>query len=62
MKTLVVTETGKLEIREIPIPEIDDRQALVKMVCCGICNGTDAKLIHRSFKGFPEEVSNVKMA
>ncbi len=56
MKTLVVTETGKLEIREIPIPEIDDRQALVKMVCCGICNGTDAKLIHRSFKGFPEEV------
>lgn len=55
MKTLVVTETGKLEIREIPIPVIDDRQALVKMVCCGICNGTDAKLIHRSFKGFPEE-------
>lgn len=56
MKTLVVTETGKLEIREVPIPRINDRQALVKMVCCGICNGTDAKLIHRSFKGFPEEV------
>lgn len=56
MKTLVVTKTGSLELREVPVPTINERQALVKMVCCGICNGTDAKLVHRSFKGFPEEV------
>lgn len=55
MKTLVVTETGTLEIREVETPEITEYQALVKMVCCGICNGTDAKLIHHSFKGFGEE-------
>lgn len=56
MKTLVVLKTGELEVREIPTPVINEKQALVKMVCCGICNGTDAKLIHRSFKGFPESV------
>jgi Threonine dehydrogenase and related Zn-dependent dehydrogenases len=55
MKTLVVTTTGGLEVREVPAPVINERQALVKMVCCGICNGTDAKLVHRCFKGFPEE-------
>lgn len=52
MRTLTVMENGKLEIRDVPVPEISDNQALVKMVCCGICNGTDAKLIHKSFKGF----------
>ncbi|MCI9298226.1 MAG: zinc-binding dehydrogenase [Lachnospiraceae bacterium] len=56
MKSLVVTKTGGPEVREIPAPVINEKQALVKTVCCGICNGTDAKLIHRSFKGFPEEV------
>jgi len=56
MKTLVVTKAGSLEVREVPVPTINEKQALVKMVCCGICNGTDAKLAHRSFKGFPKEV------
>lgn len=55
MRTLVVTENGKIEVRNVPVPEISDNQALVKMICCGICNGTDAKLIHRSFKGFGSE-------
>lgn len=52
MKTLVVNEDGKLEVREVEKPRINSKQALVKMICCGICNGTDAKLIHRKFKGF----------
>ncbi|MCM1134114.1 MAG: zinc-binding dehydrogenase [Clostridium sp.] len=55
MKTLVVTESKSLEIREVDIPEFSERQALVRMVCCGICNGTDAKLIHHTFKGFGED-------
>ncbi len=55
MKTLVVEKDGSLVIREIPVPEITEKQALVKNIGCGICNGTDAKLIHRSFKGFNEE-------
>ena len=54
MRSLIVNKDGSLEVREIPEPEISPKQALVKTICCGICNGTDAKLIHRSFKGFPE--------
>lgn len=55
MKTLVVNADGSLEFREIPKPAITSKQALVKMVSCGICNGTDAKVIHRSFKGIGPE-------
>ncbi len=55
MKSLIVKEDGGLEIREIPIPQINSKQALVKMISCGICNGTDAKLIHRKFKGYGEK-------
>lgn len=51
MKTLIVDEDGNLNVCEIPIPDINENQALVKTISCGICNGTDAKLIHRKFKG-----------
>lgn len=54
MKTLVVNRDGSLEIVEVEKPAITPKQALVKMISCGICNGTDAKLIHHKFKGFGE--------
>lgn len=52
MKTLVVDQDGALSIREVSMPSYNDYQALVKTMSCGVCNGTDGKLIHRSFKGF----------
>lgn len=52
MKTLIVERDGSLAVKEVSMPEYNDCQALVKTISCGICNGTDAKLIHRSFKGF----------
>lgn len=55
MKTLVVEKDGSLEIREVPVPKYNEKQALVKTISCGICNGTDAKLIHKKFKGFDED-------
>ena len=51
MRTLVVKPDGQLEIREIDKPSYTSKQALVRVIACGICNGTDRKLIHRSFKG-----------
>ena len=36
-------------------PRYNECQALVKTIACGMC-GTDIKLIHRTFKGFPESV------
>lgn len=51
MKTLIVNADGTLEIKELEKPSYTSKQALVKTIACGICNGTDKKLIHRSFKG-----------
>jgi len=41
-----------MKIEEMPKPVIGDYQALVENLSCGICNGTDFKLIHATFKGF----------
>jgi len=55
MKTLIVNQDGSLDVKDVPQPSFHEKQALVKTVSCGICNGTDAKLIHREFKGFEAE-------
>ncbi|GIP34934.1 zinc-binding dehydrogenase [Paenibacillus sp. J2TS4] len=54
MKTLVVDSNGQLQVKEIPIPKYNSKQALVKTISCGIC-GTDSTLIQFGFKGFPKE-------
>lgn len=55
MKTLVIAKDGALSIQEVNKPKYNEYQALVKTIACGMC-GTDVKLIHRTFKGFPESV------
>jgi len=55
MKTLIVNTDGTLAIKEVPKPRFNEKQALVKTVASGMC-GTDIKLIHKCFKGFPESV------
>ncbi len=56
MKTLICKEGTGIYVGEIPVPGYSSKQALVKTIACGICNGTDAKLIHHKFKGFGEEL------
>ena len=52
MKTLVVDAGHELSVREVPMPKYKDCQALVKTLSCGVCNGTDLKIIHGNFKNF----------
>jgi 2-desacetyl-2-hydroxyethyl bacteriochlorophyllide A dehydrogenase len=52
MKAAVVVEPGRLEIREVAEPRIGDYQVLVEQAACGVCTGTDSKLIEGHFKGF----------
>ena len=52
---LVIEKDGSLHIQEVNKPRYNENQALVKTIACGMC-GTDVKLIHRTFKGFPESV------
>ena len=53
MKGLVVEKNGEVKIaNDIPEPEIGPFDALVETIACGICNGTDLKVIEGHFKGF----------
>lgn len=61
MKTLIVNKDGKLSVEECSMPKYNDCQALVKTLSCGVCNGTDGKLIHRTFKGFEQDVYPVML-
>jgi threonine dehydrogenase-like Zn-dependent dehydrogenase len=56
MRALIVDKDGSLSIRsDIPIPKPTRVQALVRVEACGVCNGTDIKVIHRAFKGVGPE-------
>lgn len=53
MKGLIVERPGELRIAtDIPEPKIGPYDALVETVACGICNGTDLKIIEGHLKGF----------
>jgi len=54
MRSLAVEKDGSLSIRETSAPEIKDYQALVKVLACGVCNGTDLKIVHQKFKNITE--------
>ena len=51
MKAVVVTEPGKIEIRETNRPVPGAYQALVKTDAAFICNATDSKLVGGQFPG-----------
>ncbi len=51
MKSYVVLADGTCRVEEMPLPTFGDYEALVKIESCGVCNGTDMKIIHRKFKG-----------
>lgn len=45
MKAAYVTEVGKVEVREIEMPEIKDNEVLIKVKTVGVC-GSDLHLFH----------------
>ena len=60
MRTLIVEQDGSLGFCDIPKPTCGPKEAVVKMIAGGMC-GTDVKLIHKSFKGFPESIYPVML-
>lgn len=52
MKSLAVSKNQTLAIVDVPVPTFNDYECLVKMESCGVCNGTDMKIIHGTLKGF----------
>lgn len=49
MRAAVVTEPGKIEIREVPAPTMGDYDALVQIIACGVCTGTDLHILQGNF-------------
>ena len=51
MKGLIVDEQGCVRlVNDIPFPEPGDYEALVKVECCMICNGTDMEIIQKKLE------------
>lgn len=51
MKSYVVYADRSCGIVDMPMPKYGDYDALVKIESCGVCSGTDMKIIHGKFKG-----------
>lgn len=51
MKAAVVTSPGKLDIQEVPDPKWGDYDVLVEMLACGLCGGTDSKILSGHWPG-----------
>ena len=53
MKGIVVEKPGVVRLKnDIPEPKVSAYSAVVENIACGICNGTDLKIIDGHFKGF----------
>lgn len=46
MKAVVAQSQGKLGIVCVPVPVPGEYECLTKITYCGICNGTDLKLLN----------------
>jgi NADPH:quinone reductase-like Zn-dependent oxidoreductase len=49
VKALVVPRPGEARIEEVPVPEIGDYQALVRLRAASICNSTDTQILTGRF-------------
>jgi threonine dehydrogenase-like Zn-dependent dehydrogenase len=43
MRAAVLEKPGKIEVKQVPVPEVGDNEVLIKVKLCGIC-GTDLKI------------------
>ena len=50
MKSYVVYKDHTCGFEEMPMPNYGEYDALVKLESCGVCTGTDTKIIHGKFK------------
>ncbi|NCO41589.1 MAG: hypothetical protein COZ06_28410 [Armatimonadetes bacterium CG_4_10_14_3_um_filter_66_18] len=56
MKAAVVESKGTLVVRDVPNPRLEEYTALVRIIACSICNGTDHKLMTGKFPGLLDAI------
>lgn len=52
-KALIVYANGNVALEQVPMPECNEYEALVKMHASALC-GTDMKILHNNLKGFAD--------
>ena len=54
MKQQIMTKPGEIEFNDIPIPEINDEQVLIRIMNIGVC-GSDIHVYHgkHPFTSYP---------
>lgn len=52
MRAAVVTEPGRIVVKELPVPEIGDDDVLVRVISGSICNATDFHILNGTFEGY----------
>jgi L-iditol 2-dehydrogenase len=53
MRAGVYREKGIVRVEEVPVPEVDEQEVLIKVAACGIC-GTDIKKIFQRYVEPPQ--------
>lgn len=53
MRAGVYRDKGVVRVEEVPVPEVGDREVLIKVAACGIC-GTDIKKIYQRYVEPPQ--------
>jgi threonine dehydrogenase-like Zn-dependent dehydrogenase len=51
MRAVASPEPDKVEIVDVPMPSVRDYECLVRVEACGLCNGTDLKIISGKLSG-----------
>ena len=54
MRSVVVVEPNRVEVRDLPKPTLGPYQALVRTDVCAVCNATDAKVVAGHFPGLSD--------
>ena len=54
MKALVVTDKHKMELQDIPKPEIKPGKVLIKVAYCGICGSDLPRYFEGGVHAFPQ--------
>ena len=50
MLAAIIEEPGRLTVRDVPVPKIDETECLVQILACALCNSTDRKLLDGHFR------------
>ncbi len=53
MRAAVVHAPGDLRVESVPAPDLGDYDALVDILTCGVCTGTDANMLKGAFPFLP---------